>query len=151
MGSDLRSAGLQSLHLGPAWATPTPQDRGQQLLAKRMVMGAALVRTRLVTTQGPGCKGGVGIQEAIQQNREAEMRVPGAVRGQVGTEVPESPVQRRELHPQQLSWPPAGFCLSEFLSPTGLGCLPLLTMTSDLAPPYPISGSPSTTSSCCRN
>ena len=43
-----------------------------------MVMDVVLVRTRLVTTQGPGCKGGVGIQEAIQQSREAEMRVPGA-------------------------------------------------------------------------
>lgn len=30
------------------------------------------------------------------------------------------------------------------------GLPPLLTMTSDLAP-LPISGSPSTTSSCCRN
>ena len=148
MGPDLRSAGLRSLHLGPAWCPS--KDRGQWLLAKQMVMGAALARTRLVPTQGPGCKGGVGIQEAIQQSREAEMRAPGAVRGQGGPEVPESRPKER-TPPQQLGWPPGGFCLSEFLSPTGLGCLPLLTMTPDLAPHYPISGSPSTTSFCCRN
>ena len=113
-------------------------------------MDVVLVRTRLVTTQGPGCKGGVGIQEAIQQSREAEMRVPGAVRGQVGPEVPESrPKERTPSLAAQLAT--GGSCLSEFLSTTGLGCLPLLTMTSDLAPHYPLSGSSSTTSSCCRN
>lgn len=96
-------------------AQGTSQDGGQRILSKQMVTGTALERTGLLTRPDPG---------SHSAEQKAELRVPGAVGGRVGPEVPESPAQERGLSPELLHQPPRGLCPSELLSPTGPGGLP---------------------------